>query len=73
MNLLGYITDNYASPIFTAASFAVISFAFFFITGCSADSSIAGATDEQVATAEAVFEGILKDETSKLTVRCVHD
>ena len=50
-------TQNYASPIFTAASFAVISFAFFVVTGCSADSSIAGATDEPVVTAEAVNMG----------------
>ena len=64
-------TEDRATPLFTATAFAAISAALFFLSGCSADSSIAGASEEEsTVSAEAVNQGtaLARGQVSSETV-----
>ena len=51
-------TENRATPLFTATAFVAISAALFFLSGCSADTSVAGASEEESAVSyEVVNQG----------------
>jgi uncharacterized protein (TIGR02145 family) len=51
-------TEDRATPLFTATAFVVISSALFFLSGCSADTSVAGASEEESTVSyEAVNQG----------------
>ncbi len=64
-------TEDRATPLFTATAFVAISAALFFLSGCSADSSIAGASEEEsTVSAEAVNQGtaLARGQVSSETV-----
>ena len=64
-------TEDRATPLFTATAFVAVSAALFFLSGCSADSSIAGASEEEsTVSAEAVNQGtaLARGQVSSETV-----